>query len=74
MGQDNVAQLQAMRDLVTPATLAFERKGDLEAQEKVARRGFGFLAVCCARRRGDTREDSQEEAAQNEGVRVAFGG
>ena len=32
--QDNVAQLQAMRDLATPATLAFERKGDFEAQEK----------------------------------------
>ena len=34
LGQDNVAQLQAMRDLVTPATLAFERKGDLEALGK----------------------------------------
>ena len=32
LGQDNVTQLQAMRDLVTPATLAIEHKGDLEAQ------------------------------------------
>ena len=31
---DSVAQLQAMRDLVTPATLAWEREGDLEAQGK----------------------------------------
>ena len=72
LGPDSVAQLQAMRDLVTPATLAWEREGDLESE--LARRGFGFLAVFCARRRGDTREDSQEEAAQNEGVRVACGG
>ena len=54
LGPDSVAQLQAMRDLVTPATLAFERKGDLEAQgegeAELARRSFGFLAVYCARR------------------------
>ena len=34
LGPDSVAQLQAMRDLVTPATLAWEREGDLEAQGK----------------------------------------
>ena len=34
LGPDSDAQLQAMRDLVTPATLAWEREGDLEAQGK----------------------------------------
>ena len=37
LGRDSVAQLQAMRDLVTPAALAWEREGDLEAQEKEQR-------------------------------------
>ena len=46
----------------------------MEGAAELARRGFGFLAVFCARRRRDTREDSQEETAQNEGVRVASGG
>ena len=59
-----------MRDLVAPTTLAWEREGDLEAQVKEQQ----SWRVFCARRRGDTREDSQEEAAQNEGVRVASGG
>ena len=74
LGPDSVAQLQAMRDLVTPATLAWEREGDLEAQGKEQQSWRDVALAFCqfsARRRGDTREDSQEEAAQNEGVRVS---